>query len=648
MLRIVYANSDPTFVYAAKELKKYLDAVTDTLDYAEICPVDVLPTPIPTHTLALGLLSDFDLDQSEVEDPVFDDLEDACVKNGTGYFAGSNPRSVLFGIYDYFKAKGCYWMRPGAEGEHLEHFDPLSHTFVFRKAADTRFRGEMLEGAVKYEHVRATVEWAPKVHMNLFLIQGVVPYNFFCRWYSHDYNPYLASEDIGYDGTAVLTACLEQDIRRCGLQLHMVGHNYQLEPYRMHYLTSYSKYNITEEAKNAFALVKGKRGFRGSPSWSQLCMGQDKVLEEQVQWLADYVERKPHLTVLCVWMGDGVNNHCECPLCTPHHPSDLYVKMLNLLDAELTRRNLSTKISFDAYTDALWAPLKERFHHPDRFIFSTAICGRNYYLPYETEPYPAPLPKWERNRYNVPSDFKVYRAFFDEWRKVCPKEAIAGDYHFYRIHYSDFGTMRFTKVYYQDLHTLKEVGLGAGMINCQTQRIAFPTAFPILLNGEALFDLSRSYEDLEQAYFSAAYGEYAKEVIDYLNTVSALCHPDLIASTFDVSDMGKTDRSFFDNPTLASDLAKVPKVVDDFLEKLQNVSFGEVGRDRSLRLLRYHGEYVKQLCEVFSFAAKGERDQAKDALDRMIDRLLKIETEIEYEFDPLLFQYYFESLLKEG
>ena len=217
MIKIIWSGNDETIAYAAKEFKKYLDKVTETVGYGKLCKVNELPSEIGENEIVLGLLGDLGLDSSDVEDAELDDVEDVNICNGKGYIAGSNPRSILFGVYDYFKAKGCAWVRPGVNGEHLVCFDPMDHTFVFRKKADVRFRGECLEGATKYEHVRATVEWAPKVHMNLFMIQGIVPCAFLIDWYSHEHNTRVESEDIGFDGIEDLTVLMEKDIRRCGL-----------------------------------------------------------------------------------------------------------------------------------------------------------------------------------------------------------------------------------------------------------------------------------------------------------------------------------------------------------------------------------------------------------------------------------------------
>ena len=75
MIKIVYSGKNQTIEYAAKEFKKYLDMVTGTLDYAVVENVEVLPTQIKENQIVLGLLEDFGLDATGVEDAELDDLE---------------------------------------------------------------------------------------------------------------------------------------------------------------------------------------------------------------------------------------------------------------------------------------------------------------------------------------------------------------------------------------------------------------------------------------------------------------------------------------------------------------------------------------------------------------------------------------------
>ena len=646
MIKILWSGSNQTIDYATKELKKYLDMVTGTLDYAVIENVEVLPTQMKENQIVLGLLGDFGLDATGVEDAELDDLEDVKIVNGSGYIAGSNPRSVLFGVYDYFKAKGCAWSRPGINGEKIVKFDPMNHEFTYRKLADVRFRGECLEGAVKYEHVKATIQWAPKVHMNLFMIQYPVPRFIFNYWFTHFGNTKLPSEEIDYETMAGLTMLMEKDAYRCGLQLHALGHGYQFLPYGVNPYPIDGEYNLTEGAKKAVALVNGERKYMHGdvPNYSQICMGNDEILKDQVEWLANYAESKPEITVMHVWLGDAYDNHCECPLCTPHHPSDLYVKMLNMLDEELTRRNIDTKVAFCAYVDTLWAPLKERFNNPDRFLLTSSVSGRDFNKPYDDSEYEGEIPKWVRNKYKLPPSFPLRRKMFNEWKKIFPGDDFAFEYHFYTMHFNDPGVLRVAKNLYRDLHQLKPLGFG-GIMSCQSQRVAFPMAFQVALIGEALFDLSRSYEELEAEYFSNAFGDGWETVREYLSEICDAIDSRVIGDTVAVEFAEKLFRpAWFDNKEFGEKLLKVPEIVakyKDIFKKYENNENNAISR--AYKLLAYHGEYCERLSKVYYQGTMGNIENLEKEYDSIIDWLSGIEMEIQYEFDLRLFKRGFDG-----
>ena len=100
--------------YILSELEKYVAKVTDG-------QVGVSKTHdlSADNLLVLGLLDDLALDTSDLDDPFIEDIVDIDVKNGAGHIAGSNPRSVLIGLYKYLHFAGCRFLRPGDDGEYI-------------------------------------------------------------------------------------------------------------------------------------------------------------------------------------------------------------------------------------------------------------------------------------------------------------------------------------------------------------------------------------------------------------------------------------------------------------------------------------------------------------------------------------------------
>jgi hypothetical protein len=651
MINILYATDHVTVEYAAKELKKYLDKVSGIFAFSKIKKVDSLPKKAGENEILLGYLSDFSLSVDEVEDPMLDDVVDVKITQGSGYIAGSNARSILFGIYDYFKSMGCLWVRPGPYGEHLVSCDPHTHDCTYHHKADVRFRGECLEGSPSYEHIRATIVFSPKVHMNLFMMENIVPYNYMSRWYRHTGSTYLPNEDIGFEGCKGLIERLEKDLEMVGLQFHALGHGYITAPWGVYHHISGEPYETPKEMDEAMALVNGKRGlYASSPFFTQFCMGNQDVMNTEVEWLIDYAKKKPYIDFLHVWLGDAVNGHCECPLCTPHHPSDLYVKMLNQLDERLTEAGLSTKIIFISYTDTMWAPKHEVIKNPKRFIFCTAInsaINKDYDSTIDTD-----IPKWERNKF--PRGGVVFpkrHAMMLEWEKAFKGETFVYGYHNYTEHYNDPGAMDFCSWYYRQLHQVVEDLHFGGTMSDQTPRTAFPIALGTILTGEVQFDMKRSYEDIRDTYLKATYGEDFRSVIEYLEGLTKLFSPqslrqDASADLYTYIE-NKDKRYYKNNPDATERFEKIAPFVDAYLPTIEaHLKESDPCHARSYKILWYHAEYCKLLAKVFIAGAKGDVDAEKAAYRTIMDRMSELEPALQYEFEIALFDQWISGKVK--
>ena len=60
----------------------------------------------------------------EVEDKYSDDAIYINIENGKGVITGTNPRSVLIGVYRYLNELGCAFIRPGIDNEVIPLCNP--------------------------------------------------------------------------------------------------------------------------------------------------------------------------------------------------------------------------------------------------------------------------------------------------------------------------------------------------------------------------------------------------------------------------------------------------------------------------------------------------------------------------------------------
>ena len=113
--KITKAGNDPTIDFAAQELYRCLNAMDRNADVA-ILTYDAYRESV-SNTLWLRVCPEL---ANSVKDPALDDAFSVHVTDGAGAICGSNPRSVLFGVYCFLKKLGCTWVRPGTDGEYIE------------------------------------------------------------------------------------------------------------------------------------------------------------------------------------------------------------------------------------------------------------------------------------------------------------------------------------------------------------------------------------------------------------------------------------------------------------------------------------------------------------------------------------------------
>ena len=644
-MKIYLPRKSETLCYAAEELARCLKQMDATLSPT------VTDTPAK-DAITLGLLSELGLPTDDVGDPVIDDVIDINVKSLCGYIAGSNERSVLMGVYTLLKAAGCRWVRPGDEGEFLPRRPMREHSLRYRKKADFPFRGECIEGAVSFEHVRDTILWLPKVNMNLFMMEQIVPYNYMSRWYRHEGSTVKSDENVSFEQIGEMIPRLEEVIKKCGLQLHALGHGYQMEPYGIHYKTRNDLYELSEEARRDVALVAGERKlFKNSPNFTQMCYSRPEVRKKQVDFLVSYLERKPHIDFLHVWLADSVNNHCECDGCRKMTPSDFYVILLNELDAALTAKGIDTRIVFIAYTDTHWAPEVSRFQNPDRFVLTTA--SSSYPAKRSAERSRDPLPVYVRNQYRSMKDFAQALSMMDRWREQFRGPNFMFDYYFYTSHFLDPGYMHLTRAIHYDVQLLDALGFD-GIMSDQTQRSFFPTGLPLAFLGEKLFDKSLDVEAFAADFLHDAFGADTDRAQAYLEAISATFDPESfrLKDSIVLQDTGtgetvKALPGIKNNPEARRRFDSVEAIAKDFLSLAQkNATAADPCHARSWRLLEIHTEYVTRLSHVLSLYADGKSDAALAALDEMLDWLWQIEDEIHPQFDTVLFRQRISQLLK--
>ena len=642
MLAINKIRSNHVIDHAAEELKKYLRMMMP-----EGGDVKIALSPDAKDGFRLGLMDDFGLDTSDAEDLELDDIVYIDCDTEGGIIAGSNPRSVLLAVYEYLRQNGCRWLMPGVDGEYIPMQDikPVK----YRHLASMRYRGWCNEGAEYQQCMLDAIDLAPKLGMNVFMLEFRIPTSYYNRYYNHLHNTENRPvERVTFDTILQWKRECESEIAKRGLQLHDIGHGFTGDPFgidsSLRPADGDNEKAVPEGSRKYLALVKGERKLRANcPNYTNFCMSNPEAQKLFVDYVVRYAEMHSNVDYLHVWLGDAMNCHCECEECQKKTPSDWYVILLNRIDKLLTEKKLDTRLVFIAYVDNLWAPIEEKIENQSRFTLLFAPISRKY-----TEPMPEtfnyiPTTPYVRNQLKMPTTLEASFSYLDDWKKHWKGSNVAYEYHFWRHQYYDPSGLRIAERVHEDVKVYKKNGVN-GIIQDGSQRSFFPNGLAFYAYARTLFDTALCFEDIVKDYFETAYGDNWREYREYLERV---------AETFDFAYISgqrseNTEIHNYYSPTVARKLKENAEAVTDGGIALIKDNYNHDDRVRtvSVRLLEMHAKYLKLFAKALTLKACADDEAASEAFNRMRIESGKWEAEFEPYFDHTLIIYSFENLFK--
>lgn len=536
------------------------------------------------------------------------------VKNADGVISGSNERAVLIAAYRFMYELGCRFLRPGKDGEKVPKraLAPENINVCVNEAASYRHRAMCIEGSVSSEHVYNMIDWMPKVGMSGYFTQFFSPSEFFKRYYKRYYeNP--ENRDFGNeltnDDVDRIMDSLMDDIKKRGLDYHAVGHGWTCAPFGLD-ASGWYKYEgePDEEIRSILAQTDGKRQFRyGIPLNTNLCYSNDTVREKMVNSIVDYCKTHEEVTYLHFWLADGSNNHCECANCQAKTPADYYVLMLNDLDEKLEKEGIDTKIVCLIYNDLMWTPETEKIKNPDRFVLMFAPISRTYSVSYADIDMneKVELTPYVRNKNVRIKSVAEAVARLKKWQteQKCG-DSFLFDYHLMWDHHYDPGYYEVAKILQKDMASLDKIGTN-GMVSCQLLRTALPTALPMYAMAQTLWNKNKTFEEIAKEYFTAAFGEDADVVENYMATLSELFDPVLL----------RGDKPF-ENEEMIKQYGKAKQVIDDF-KNTYIVKMADTSKD--WEYLSYHAEMAKLYADAYIYYFAGNEEESKAQIQKLRD-----------------------------
>ena len=630
MLSINKLISNSTVDYAAEELKKYLRMMNP-----EGGNIAIAYDPAATGGFRLGLMQDFGLDVSDVEDTELDDILYIDCDGEGGIIAGSNPRSVLLAVYEYLRQNGCRWLFPGPDGEYI----PVKQieAVKYRFAPSCRYRGQCNEGAEFQRSMLMSIDFMPKIGMNTFMIEFKNPHTYYDWYYMHRYaEDSRPPEPVSYATTLQWKRQCEAEIAKRGMMFHDIGHGLTIDPFGIDSEEAWNKVDdsaIPDDTRRYLAMLGGERKlFRGQPINTQFCMSSPEARTRVAKYIAEYAENHSNIDYLHVWLADATNNHCECEECRKKTPSDWYVMLLNEIDECLSEKKLDTRIVFIVYTDTTWAPISERIRNPKRFSSMLAAITRSYTVTLTGRKIDT-LPPFNLNKNVYPRDLDEYFAHFREWQKDWQGAAFAYEYHFWRHQACEPTGTVLAKRIIEDVLAYKAAGIN-GVIEDGSQRSYFPNGFAFYAYARILYDNSLSYERIAEEYFSAAYGDGWRAVLDYLERLAT----ELDQKYVEGERSANPEISNYYNPDYLGNAQRAEKILTEG-ETIVKAHYDNPERMRtaSYRMLEYHVRYCRHFLNVLTNKAVGNDEAALLAHDELARDMGSLEPRIELYYDHLIF-----------
>ena len=331
-ITLCYSPDCETISFAAAELERYLKAVNPAFAFSHASESSA------ANDCTIHLNTDLDPELSSGLDSRADDLFLISLSNGKGSIQGSNPRSVLLGMYAFLRRLGYRFLLP--DETVMPHQLSLADlTCSYSHRASLRHRGVCIEGADSLENVLDFIDWLPKLGFNSFFLQFKEPYIFLERWYHHTLNP---TKDPMELTEAFLQDCykkMHEAMKKRSLLLHAVGHGWTCEAIGLPSIGWVpEKAEPSPKVQRLLALVNGKREYIDRiPMNTNLCYSDPEAIDRFCNTVVDYVKEHPDTDYLHIWLADEYNHICECESCRKTTLSDQYVHLLNLIDSALPK-----------------------------------------------------------------------------------------------------------------------------------------------------------------------------------------------------------------------------------------------------------------------------------------------------------------------
>jgi len=244
------------------------------------------------------------------------------------------------------------------------------------------------------------------------------------------------------------------------------------------------------------------------------------------------------------------------------------------------------------------------------------------------------VPAFVKNRPVATTTPEHFRGFLQAWQKFFP----TGDQLLFE--YYNCGPLNqydLARVIHSDVAELKRLGFN-GLVNCQAQRVFFPTGLPCYVLGQSLWNSAQNLDALRDDYFSASFGqdggackEFIKVSAEVLNRTAHL------------------EGRLVLTPAAPAELAKLTAMITDF-ERVISRNSGETNpcRSRSWFYMGWYARMLRELAGLYRVMLTGTPAEVQDTWQKTRAFLMTVELHCQPVFDFWSFVGFFDRHVVHG
>ena len=372
MKYFICASKNNTVDYAVSELKKYLE---------KIAGIELVQAENPAD-------ADYIIGSDEL---AYSKWDDAIMLRSRGeqlIITGSNPRSILFAVYDYLQELGCRWPNPATEilpaniSLYLKNWNKVEY-------ASSRYRGlspfqpetsDLIE-----KHTRELINWMPKAKYNVFFMEGFPVECPGGEWFEDGEHPFQHIEHIckGWTWKERVAFLEEREemielARSRGMLIERYGHGWAsgiIEHYAI-------KNGMSKSECRSFLRAKLSSDIHNeldSSMWFQFCMTAPGLKEMYIEHVVDYLKKHHHeVDIAAFWLGDGYDNACQCSECLKKPFSEWFMEILDAVARQVKEFAPELRLEGLVYFMTLEPPQSKWLKGLDNVDFIIAPWNRCY------------------------------------------------------------------------------------------------------------------------------------------------------------------------------------------------------------------------------------------------------------------------------